>query len=56
MNRYLRLTLHTFRTDHHPCLWTVICGWRIVRFARAVILAYGPNTERESHYHTRANC
>jgi len=36
--------------------WTVICDRRSVRSARAVILAYGPNTERASHYRTRANC
>ena len=35
---------------------TVICDRRSVRFARAVILAYGPNTERASHYRTRASC
>ena len=45
-----RIKLNDFRR------WTVICDRRSVRFARAVILASGPNTERVSHYHTRANC
>ena len=34
------LTVRTFRTDRHHCLRTVICGWRSVRLAQTVILAY----------------
>ena len=34
------LTVRTFCTDRHSCLRTVICGWRSVRFAQTVILAY----------------